>query len=281
MPDPSSETILRLGVFLSVLSALALAETVVPRRALIAHKWRRWLTNFALIVIDTAILKLVFFQMLAVGFAGLAAQRGWGLFNILDWPVALEVVICVIALDFAIYLQHVAMHKFGLLWALHKVHHADRDVDVTTAVRFHPLEIVFSMAYKFAVIAALGPAALAVLLFEILLNALAMFTHSNIVVPLGFDRAVRTVFVTPDMHRIHHSVVPHETDSNYGFNLAVWDRLFKTYTHDPELGHENMTLGLKDWQSDAPVKLGFSLRMPFLKDAAQRPGAAPRTPRAR
>ncbi len=266
----SQEPIIRLIIFITVLAALAGIELFAPRRKLVALKWRRWITNLALVVINTAALRLVFFQMLAVGFAGYAAQRGWGLFNAVDWPIALEVAVSVIVLDFAIYLQHVAMHKVLPLWALHKVHHGDRDVDVTTAVRFHPVEIVISMGYKFAVIALLGPSAFAVLLFEILLNALAMFTHSNIALPLGLDRIVRILFVTPDMHRIHHSARLAETDSNYGFNLSVWDRLFATYVQDPEHGHENMTIGLRDWQSDEPTKLGFSLWMPLAKEKHRR-----------
>jgi sterol desaturase/sphingolipid hydroxylase (fatty acid hydroxylase superfamily) len=275
MENTTLEPILRLGAFAGVFIVLALVELIRPRRRLIADKARRWFTNLSLVVINTATLRLIFYQMLAVGFAGYAQSRGWGLFNALGWPIWLEFVLAVVLLDFTIYLQHVAMHKIGFLWALHRVHHADRDFDVTTALRFHPIEIAISMAYKFLVIALLGASALAVLAFEIILNATAMFTHANIKLPLGLDKVLRYLLVTPDMHRIHHSVHLDETDSNYGFALSLWDRLCGTYITDPVDGHEDMVIGIVTSQTDAPTRLGHSLLIPFMKGATRRPDEIP------
>jgi len=268
MIDPDQEPTIRLIIFVGVLAGLALLELLIPRRKLVGVKWQRWITNLGLIVIDTLALRLLF-PLLAVGFAGYVASKGWGLFNLLNLPVALEIILCVFALDLAIYFQHVISHKIGIFWALHKVHHVDRDVDVTTAIRFHPIEIVLSMVYKFAIIIVLGPAALAVFLFEVLLNASAMFTHANLTLPAPLDYVVRLLFVTPDMHRVHHSVHHNETDSNYGFNLSIWDRMFGTYIPQPKDGHEDMTLGQNAYQTDEPSKLWFCLLLPFLPKRPQ------------
>lgn len=260
--EPGTESAARLIVFCSVLAVMGLWELFLPRRDLVAPKARRWVTNFAIVVIDTAVVRILF-PILAVGVAAEVSRRGWGLFGMLDWPVWLEAVVSVVLLDFAIYLQHVASHKIPMLWAVHKVHHADRDIDVSTAIRFHPIEIALSMVWKFVVIAAIGASPISVFLFEVLLNATAMFNHANARLPLGVDRIVRLFVVTPDMHRVHHSVVARETDSNYGFNLSIWDRLCGTYIDQPSSGHAAMTIGLDEYQSLAPAKLGWSLTLPF------------------
>ena len=201
--------------------------------------------------------------VLAVAMAEIAAARGWGLLNLVDLPLWLEFVIAVAVLDMLIYAQHVATHKTPILWRLHQVHHADRDIDVTTGARFHPVEIVLSMGYKLLCVIALGPSALAVFVFEVLLNASAMFNHANVRLPLSVDRVMRSVIVTPDMHRVHHSIVRNETDSNYGFFLSIWDRLFGTYIAQPRDGHDGMTIGLKEYQTPKPANLFWCLWLPF------------------
>ena len=216
----------------------------------------------------------ILFPILAVGMAELAAARGWGLFALTDLPVWFEVTAAVVLLDLAIYGQHVASHKVPVLWRVHKVHHADRDIDVTTGLRFHPIEICLSMLYKFVVVIALGAPAFAVFLFEVLLNGTAMFNHSNVKLPGPLDRVVRLLIVTPDMHRVHHSVIHREHDTNYGFNMSIWDRLFRTYTDQPEKGHEGMTIGLEPYQTEKPARLDWSLMLPF-KETVERETAKP------
>jgi sterol desaturase/sphingolipid hydroxylase (fatty acid hydroxylase superfamily) len=187
---------------------------------------------------------------------------------VIGWPVWLEVVLAILILDFVIWAQHLITHKVPVLWRLHRVHHADRDMDVTTAIRFHPVEIALSMLLKIGVVYLLGPAALAVILFEIILNGTAMFNHANLRLPVGMDRVVRMVLVTPDMHRVHHSVHREEHDSNYGFALSIWDRMFGTYIAQPTDGHEGMSVGL-EWQDERPGHLGWSLKLPFIQPAAK------------
>ncbi len=235
----------RLSCFFGVLCLMAIWELVAPRRTLTASKTLRWASNLGIVMLNTILLRLLF-PAAAMGMALLAAERHWGLFNNIDLPAGLEVIAAVVALDFAIYLQHVMFHAVPAFWRLHRVHHADLDIDVTTGARFHPIEIVLSLLIKFAVITALGPAPLAVLIFEVLLNATAMFNHSNVRIPLGIDRVLRWLVVTPDMHRVHHSIEAHETNSNFGFNLPFWDRLFGTYKAQPDAGHEGMTIGIRD-----------------------------------
>ena len=203
------------------------------------------------------------FPIAAVGFATLAEERGWGLLNQVDLPLWLRMAAAMILLDLAIYAQHVLFHAAAPLWRLHRVHHADLDVDVTTGARFHPLEILLSMAIKVAVVITLGAPAVAVMLFEVFLNALSMFNHANIKLSQPVDRFLRSVLVTPDMHRVHHSVRPHETNSNFGFQLALWDRLFGTYRADPEDSHEDMTLGLPVLRDPAELRLDHMLLQPF------------------
>ncbi len=261
-----NETLIRLAVFLGLFTVLATLETLLPRRARSQPRSARWVTNWSVTVLNALTLRLMAFALplLAVGAALDAQAQGWGLFNAIDLPLWLEVVAVVLILDFAIWLQHLITHKVPILWRLHRVHHADVDMDVTTAIRFHPIEIALSMLLKIGLVYALGPAAIAVVIFEIVLNGTAMFNHSNLALPQWLDRLVRRVFVTPDMHRVHHSVHREEHDSNYGFSLSLWDRLFGTYIAQPAAGHEAMEVGLQ-WQDDRPSKLGWSLALPFAR----------------
>ena len=261
------EAILRLGVFFGLFAVMALAEALVPRRALVLGRSRRWLTNWMVSLLNalTGFALKAGFGAAAVLAALDAGAMGWGVFNRLDWPGWVEVLLVFVALDFAIWLQHLLSHKIPVLWRLHRVHHADRDIDVTTAIRFHPIEIALSMLFKIALVYALGASVVAVILFEVVLNGAAMFNHANVRLPLPVDRWLRLVVVTPDMHRVHHSVHRREHDSNYGFNLAIWDRLFRTYTPQPSDGHTGMTIGLSEYQTPAPARLGWSLLFPFRK----------------
>ncbi len=258
------ELLIRLGVFIGLFVLLAVIETMAPRRALNWSKSRRWLTNWGLSLLNTLTLRAVAIALplLAVGAANDAQTNGWGLFNSVNLPTALEFLMAILILDFAVWLQHLITHKVPLLWRLHRVHHADPDFDVTTAIRFHPVEIALSMGLKIGLIYLLGPSVLAVLVFEILLNGTALFTHSNIRIPAKLDNMIRLVLVTPDMHRVHHSVHRDEHDSNYGFALSIWDRLLGTYIAQPREGHDKMTIGL-EWQDTRPTKLSWSLRLPF------------------
>ncbi|WP_187431580.1 hypothetical protein ROLI_033910 [Roseobacter fucihabitans] len=261
-----NETVIRLSIFLGLFALLATLETLAPRRVRSQPRSSRWMTNWGITLANTVTLRLIAFALplLAVGAALDAQAQGWGLFNLLNGPVWLEFALAVLILDFAIWLQHLITHKVPLLWRLHQVHHADVDMDVTTAIRFHPIEIALSMLLKVGLVYLLGPAALAVIVFEILLNGTAMFNHANIRLPLGLDRIVRRVLVTPDMHRVHHSAHRAEHDSNYGFALSIWDRMFGTYIAQPEAGHDAMQVGL-EWQDARPSRLGWSLTLPFTR----------------
>ena len=250
------EPMLRLGVFLGVLMAMATWEGAAPRRRQEIPRVIRWTNKLALVVVDTAILRLSF-PILAVGLALIAEKRGWGLFNALEAPLWLAVLLSILLLDLAIYLQHVLFHTVPALWRLHRMHHADLEFDVTTGLRFHPLEI------KLAVVAALGAPAVAVLIFAVLLNATAMFNHANIRLPKGVDRVLRWIVVTPDMHRVHHSVIPNETNSNFGFNLPWWDRLLGTYRAQPKAGHEGMTIGIEQFRTPRDLWLDRMLIQPL------------------
>ena len=258
----SWEPVLRLGVFLGVFAAMAAWEMTAPKRQLMASKPRRWTTNWLIAALDTAVVR-VLFPLAAVGAALDAAAQGWGLLPALGTPHAVAVVVTLIVLDCAIWAQHLIFHKVPLLWRLHQVHHADRDIDVTTAIRFHPVEIALSMVIKIGLVYALGAPAAAVVAFEVILNGCAMFNHANIRLPRAVDAVLRLLVVTPDMHRVHHSVDRREHDANYGFNLSVWDRLFGTYVAQPAGGHHGMTIGLAPYQTEAPTRLGWSLALPF------------------
>jgi len=259
-----NEAIIRLSVFLGLFTLFAVIEAVVPRRPRTQPRSRRWFTNWGIVILDTITLRLLALALplLAVGAALDAQANGWGLMHSLDVPLWLAVVATVLIFDFAIWAQHLITHKVPILWRLHRVHHADRDMDVTTAIRFHPVEIALSMLLKIGLVYLLGPPAIGIVLFEIILNGTAMFNHANIRLPLWLDAMVRQVLVTPDMHRVHHSVHRYEHDSNYGFALSVWDRMFGTYIPQPDAGHDDMTVGL-EWQDDQPSKLGWSLGLPF------------------
>ncbi|WP_296763637.1 sterol desaturase family protein [Sediminimonas sp.] len=257
----SAEPAIRLSIFLGVLAAMALWEVAAPRRRRDIPRVIRWTNNLALVVVDTAILRLSF-PIVAVGLAVMGEDRGWGLFNNIDVPFWLAIVVSMLLLDLAIYLQHVMFHAVPGLWRLHRMHHADLDFDATTGLRFHPVEILISMGVKLAVVAALGPPAIAVLLFEVLLNATALFNHANIDLPRPVDRILRLFVVTPDMHRVHHSVDPRETNSNYGFNLPWWDRLLGTYIAQPAKGHKGMTIGLEQFRTRRDLWLDRMLIQP-------------------
>ncbi|MEO0344303.1 MAG: sterol desaturase family protein [Pseudomonadota bacterium] len=260
------EGIIRLSIFLGLFALLAALEWIVPKRKRRAKKSTRWVTNWAIVLIDTISLRLVAIALplLAVGAAINAQNTEIGLFNQLDWPIWVEWVLVILVLDFLIWLQHLITHKIPVLWRLHQVHHADTDMDVTTAIRFHPFEILLSMLLKIGAVYALGPDPWAVIVFEILLNGTAMFNHSNIALPRWLDRILRLFIVTPDMHLVHHSEDRVEHDTNFGFALSIWDRLFGTYTDGPAKGTDGMTIGLQ-WQDEAPTHLGWSLTLPFRK----------------
>lgn len=259
-----NEPTIRLGFFFGIFAIMAIWEIIAPRRALTVSKAVRWANNIGLVFLNTAIVRLIF-PIAAVGLAAFAAEHGWGLLNYFELPFALAVLLSVIALDFIIYLQHVLVHAVPALWRLHRVHHADLDFDVTTGARFHPIEILLSMLIKFSAIIVIGPPVVAVVVFEVLLSSMAMFNHSNIRLPLGLDRVIRLLVVTPDMHRVHHSTEDNETNSNYGFNLSIWDRLFGTYIDQPRDGHIAMHIGIHDFKDAKQVnQLPGMLALPFI-----------------
>ncbi|MCX7557981.1 sterol desaturase family protein [Sulfitobacter sp. F26204] len=257
------EPAIRLTIFLGVLIGMAVWELAVPRRRVEIPRLLRWSNNLALVAIDTLLVRLVF-PIVAVGLALVAQENGWGVLNQIDIPVWVAVLIAILALDLAIYFQHILFHAVPALWRLHRMHHADLEFDVTTGLRFHPLEILLSMLIKLGVVMALGPPALAVLIFEVLLNASALFNHSNIRLPLKLDAVLRLFIVTPDMHRVHHSIRPSETNSNFGFNLPWWDRILGTYLAQPEAGHEEMTIGIDKFRNRRSLWLDRLLIQPFL-----------------
>jgi sterol desaturase/sphingolipid hydroxylase (fatty acid hydroxylase superfamily) len=244
-----SEAGIRLISFAGVYLCMAAWEVIAPRRRLQVHRPLRWSSNLGLVALNTMLLRLVA-PLGAVGVAIFAESGGWGVFQKVPVPEWLAIVASVILLDLAIYLQHVMFHAVPLLWRLHMVHHADLDFDVTTGLRFHTIEVLLSVGLKAAVILLLGSPAVAVLIFEVLLNATSMFNHSNIRMPVSLDRVVRWLVVTPDMHRVHHSAHACETNSNFGFNLPWWDRLLGTYRDQPAEGHGKMTIGLTDFRDE-------------------------------
>jgi sterol desaturase/sphingolipid hydroxylase (fatty acid hydroxylase superfamily) len=264
------ERSIRLGAFLAVFIVLAVVEILAPRRALLTAKPRRWFANLSIVALNPLSVFLLF-PILPVGLALLASEHDWGLLNQLALPEWVKVVAGVIALDLTVYAQHVMHHAIPMLWRLHMVHHADLDFDMTTGLRFHPIEIIVSMAIKLAAVAALGAPPLAVLIFEVALNATSMFNHSNIRIPEKMDRILRLLVVTPDMHRVHHSVIIRETNSNYGFNLSWWDRLLGTYKDQPQKGHTDMVIGLSQFRDPQKLSLPRLLILPFVGD----PGRVP------
>lgn len=259
----ANEVAIRLGFFFGVLILMALWEILAPRRALTVSKAVRWANNLGLVFFNSIILRLIF-PAAAVGMAVFTTEQGWGLLNYFDIAFPLAVLLSVVAMDFIIYLQHVLVHAVPMLWRLHRVHHADLDFDVTTGARFHPIEIILSMLIKFATIVVLGPPVVAVVVFEVILNAMAMFNHSNVRLPMGLDRILRLIVVTPDMHRVHHSTEDNEANSNFGFNLSIWDRFFGTYIPQPRAGHEGMSIGIHKYRDPKQVSwLPGMLALPF------------------
>jgi sterol desaturase/sphingolipid hydroxylase (fatty acid hydroxylase superfamily) len=259
----ANEMAIRLAFYLAIFAAMAIWEVRAPRRTLTVSKSLRWRSNLGLVAINTVLVRLLF-PLAGAGMAAFTTENGWGLFNHFAVPWLIAVPLAVIAMDFVIWLQHVMVHAVPAFWRLHQVHHADPDYDLTTGARFHPVEILLSMLIKFATIVILGAPVVAVIAFEILLNGMAMFNHGNIGLPASLDRAMRWFFVTPDMHRVHHSIEVDETNSNFGFNLSWWDRLFGTYRDRPRAGQLGMTIGLRDHrEQDEVARLDGMLLMPF------------------
>ena len=275
-----SETRIRLGAFICVFVAMALWEVFAPRRPLVLGRSWRWPNNIGVAVLN-AMLQRVLLPAAAVAVASAAELEHWGLFNNLppsfdDWLPGVVIVpslilSSVILLDLVIYLQHVMFHAVPALWRVHRMHHADLDFDVTTGARFHPLEIAISMVIKVAAVAAIGASPQAVVIFEVVLNATSMFNHGNVRIPLAADRRLRWLLVTPDMHRVHHSVIRAETNSNFGFNLSWWDRALGTYRAEPERGHLGMTIGLDQFRDPAELRLDRMLLQPWRGDAGAYP----------
>lgn len=254
--------LIRFGIFAGALLLFSCLEALFPRRERVQGRLRRWATNFSLVVSGTLSL-MILGPLIAVGVAAWANQNNWGILNLIDLPVWIEFLLAFLVLDFSIWLQHVATHKIPVLWRLHKVHHADRDLDASSGVRFHPIEILLSMLFKCIIVLWLGPMVVAVVVFEIVLNATAIFSHANLKVPGKLDQSLRKLIVTPDMHRVHHSVIMQESQTNYGFNFSFWDRLFGTYQSEPVKGQTKMTLGLHDAQGSETQTLKWSLWLPF------------------
>jgi sterol desaturase/sphingolipid hydroxylase (fatty acid hydroxylase superfamily) len=259
----NNESAIRLAIFLGIFICVALVEISRPRRVLTTSKVRRWIGNIGILIINTILLRLIF-PSAAIGMAVWVEMQGWGIFNHIGVPYWLKIVFCAIALDFIIYLQHVMFHAVPLFWRLHMMHHADMDYDLTTGSRFHPIEIIISMCIKGAAISVLGAPPIAVIVFEILLNGTAMFNHGNFFIPPGIDRVLRWFVVTPDMHRVHHSIFVGETNSNFGFNLPWWDRIMGTYRAQPSHGHEGMTIGLRQFRDPLKLTLPWMLALPFI-----------------
>ena len=256
------EPMIRLGAFAGMLVLMGSLESLFPRRERRVGRLVRWPANFLILLLNTLAVRLLF-PLAAVGFAALCAERNVGMLNLLDLPAPLAVATGMLLLDLAIYTQHVVFHRVDWLWRLHRMHHTDLDLDVTSGTRFHPVEMILSMLIKLAVIGLTGAPAVAVLLFEVLLNAGAMFNHANVKLPRRLDSLLRTLIVTPDMHRVHHSVDRIETNSNFGFNLSIWDRVFRTYRAQPMLGHTGMTIGLSEYQGVEEQRIGRMLLLPF------------------
>jgi len=254
-----------LSVFAGVLALMALWEWLSPRRHQEIGRVRRWPSNLGIIALNTVVVRLVF-PLATVGMALLTEAHGWGLFRAIEAPTWLAIAASVILLDLAIYFQHVLFHAVPMVWRLHRMHHTDLEFDVTTGLRFHPIEILLSMGIKLWVVAALGTPAVAVLVFEVLLNATSMFNHGNVRLPARIDRLLRWIVVTPEMHRVHHSIVPRETNSNFGFNVPWWDRLFGTYRAQPAAGHEGMTIGIAQFRDPSELRLDRMLIQPFRGD---------------
>lgn len=258
-----NELLIRLGFFFGILVVMFLWELIAPRRPLTKSKIIRWFSNLGLVLIDSIVVRL-FFPTALAGIALLVQQRGWGLSNQFELPTLLKIIFSMLVLDFVIYLQHIVFHSVPLFWRLHMVHHTDMDIDVTTGVRFHPIEIILSMGIKMIVVVLIGAPAVAVLIFEIILNGTSMFNHGNVRYSQNIDSILRLLVVTPEMHRVHHSTIRWETNSNLGFNFPWWDRLFGTYRGQPAKGHLEMTIGLDQYKEPNKLTLPWLLVLPFI-----------------
>lgn len=253
---------LRLVFFIGIFAAMAGLEVLLPRRDLSVGRISRWPTNWGIVIIDAALVRLIF-PIGGIGLAVWANEQGWGLLNLLGWRGWSAGLLAFLVLDLIVWFQHWTTHKLPILWRLHQVHHADGDMDVTTALRFHPIEILLSFLWKALFILGLGAPVIAIVAFEIVLNGAAIFNHANVALPRRLDGMLRAIIVTPDMHRVHHSALMQETDSNYGFNLSIWDRIFRTYTDQPSKGHDAMTVGLDADMAVGARRLPWSLALPF------------------
>lgn len=256
------EAVIRLGIFSGVFIIMALWEVVSPRRKLSESKGRRWLINLGLTFINFLFARVTV-GALAFSVAVFARQNGWGLFNYFEVPAWMAIVVSFVVLDFSIYLQHVIVHAVPLFWRLHRLHHTDLNIDVTTGLRFHPLEILLSLLYKAAVIIVIGAPLWTVVAFEVILNAASQFNHGNVNIPKNIDRWLRTMIVTPDMHRIHHSTVVDKTNSNFGFSVSWWDRLCGTYKKEPAQSQLTMDIGLKEFRNQKELGLLSLIALPF------------------
>lgn len=278
---PAHESVLRMAVFFAAFVVLAVWEALAPRRTRMVNRFRRWPANIGLLILNVIAVRLLF-PLAAVGMALSAQEHDWGLLNRYDVPAWLALVAGWALLDLAVYLQHIMFHAVPALWRLHRVHHSDLDFDVTTGVRFHPAEIILSLIVKFSAIVVIGTPAAAVVLFEVLLNAASIFNHSNVLISPRIDGPLRWLIVTPDMHRVHHSIARDETNSNFGFNLAVWDRLFGTYRAQPRAGHQGMVIGIPGLRDPADcAPLIATLTMPFHGSKPAQHGPVDSTPDSR
>jgi len=267
-----NELLIRLGFFFGILLIMFLWELLAPRRLLTTSKRTRWFSNLGLVLINSIMVRLVFPTALA-GIALIAQQRGWGLFNQFSLLYLLKIIFSILILDFVVYLQHAMFHVIPLFWRLHMVHHTDMDIDVTTGVRFHPIEIILSMGIKMIVVILIGAPPLAVLIFEIVLNGTSMFNHGNVRYSQNMDAILRLLVVTPEMHRVHHSTIRWESNSNLGFNFPWWDRLFGTYRPQPAKGHLEMTIGLDQYKEPQKLTLPWLIILPFIGKLGKYPMA--------
>ena len=259
-----NELAVRLGCFIAIFIAMGIWETLAPRRTLTASKRLRWDNNLAITLLNSVIIRIIF-PAAAVGMAFMSEWSGWGIFNMLRVPSLPAGILSLLILDLTIYTQHLLFHRIKIFWLLHRMHHTDLDIDVTTGTRFHPLEILLSMELKIVTVVLIGAPAWSVLLFGILLNATSMFNHSNVRMPANVDRILRRIVVTPDMHRVHHSIIADEMNSNFGFNFPWWDRLFGTYRDQPVMGHDAMIIGLANFLDTKYLKLPWMLAVPFIR----------------
>lgn len=257
-----SEAIIRLCIFLCVFLLVGLAEHIWPRRTLMVPKSQRWFCNIGIVVIGSVVVRLAL-PLMPTSVAAITGAKGWGILNRLALPEWLEIVVVILALDLIIYLQHRAFHRIPLFWRFHRMHHTDLDLDVSSGNRFHPLEILFSLLIKMSAVVVLGAPVIAVVIFEVLLNATSLFNHGNLRIPVSIDHWLRLFLVTPDMHRVHHSIIPRETDSNFSFNLPWWDRMLGTYRDQPREGPDGMFIGLKEFRDARRLGVGYLLMLPF------------------